>query len=121
MICAWSRETRGSAITRSLSTLRPTVNGVRFRTMFFCSLPWTKTRAGKTPEPELWWLWLIVLRFMGKRAKRVLGASFAGTRSSPTQSTDYSDVALCRKPRGSATDSLIRACGGQDFSRYEHQ
>ena len=53
MICAWSRETRGSAITRSLSTFRPTVNGVRFRTMFFCSLPCTNTRAGNTPEPEL--------------------------------------------------------------------
>jgi len=41
-------------MTRSLSTFRPTVKGVRFRTMFFCSLPCTNTSAGKTPEVELW-------------------------------------------------------------------
>src|SRR5580704_1411946 len=49
---AWSRETRGSAITRSLSTLRPTLNGVRLRTMFRCSFPCTSTSAGNTPELE---------------------------------------------------------------------
>jgi hypothetical protein len=32
------------------------------RTIFFCSFPCTNTSAGKTPEPELWELWVIVPR-----------------------------------------------------------
>src|SRR5437899_579524 len=47
---AWSRETRGSAMTRSLSTFRPTVKGVWSRLRLRCSLPCTNTRIGNTPE-----------------------------------------------------------------------
>src|ERR1700722_2551010 len=39
-------------MTRSLSTLRPTLKGEWLRTIFFCSFPCTKTSAGNTPEPE---------------------------------------------------------------------
>jgi hypothetical protein len=39
-------------MTKSLSTFRPTLKGVRLSTIFFCSFPCTSTSAGKTPEPE---------------------------------------------------------------------
>ena len=42
---------RGSAITRSLSTFRPTAKGLWSRLITRCSLPWTNTRVGNTPEP----------------------------------------------------------------------
>ena len=38
-------------MTRSLSTLRPTVNGVWSRLIVRWSFPCTKTRVGKIPDP----------------------------------------------------------------------
>src|SRR6266576_3925473 len=49
---------------------------------------------------------------MASGQKSALGALFAATRSSPTQSTDYSAAALRRKPSASASwaDFLSDLC-----------
>src|ERR1035441_5752135 len=95
MICAWSRETRGSAITRSLSTFRPTVNGVRFRMMSFCSLPCTNLRTGKIPEPEL--IGLVAVKVMDGHLARSSPSPVATASARVAISlaaTDYSAAAL---------------------------
>src|SRR5512146_1514706 len=46
MICAWSRDTRESGITRSLPVFRPMENGKWSTTMLRCSAPSTYSNTG---------------------------------------------------------------------------
>lgn len=85
-------------MTRSLSTFRPTVKGLRLRTIFFCSLPCTNTSAGNTPDVELW---LIPLLMPLMVINPFWDGRFAAALNFPTlvAESDYSDVTLACKMR----------------------